>query len=148
MRREAGHVGTPQSAAQHSDQGFNPNDRGYELLVLCMHLVTAPAIPNEAEGGGEAVNVFYWNAKRFFASLSLLSDPGLEWLQSGLLLALFEFGQRSPDVAYRTLSETAAFAHVSGYNPGRYLPDAPLKPTGDREEDYRALWWGVFILDQ
>ncbi|KAJ6445039.1 2-nitropropane dioxygenase protein [Purpureocillium lavendulum] len=135
VRSEGGNLGA----------GSSLQDEAYELLVICMHLLTT----TEPTHGDDDVtaNPLYQSAKQRFAAVSHLSDPSLEWIQSGLLLSLFEFGHGKTKLAYRSLSETATLARLAGIRPGRYSDD--LTPgLIDNAESRRALWWGIFILDQ
>ncbi len=110
-----------------------------------MHLLTTTA---HTHGDDDIiVNPLYQNAKQRFASVSYLSDPTLEWIQAGLLISLFEFGNGKTKLAYRSLSETATLARLAGVNPGQYQKDLHSEFDVDAE-CRRALWWGIFILDQ
>jgi hypothetical protein len=123
----------------------NLQDEAYELLIICMHLLTA----TEPFHGNDdlVVDPLYQSAKQLFASVSHLSEPSLEWIQSGLLISLFEFGHGKGRLAYRSLSETATLARLAGIKPGRYPKDLDLE-ADENAESRRALWWGIFILDQ
>ncbi|PWI71570.1 C6 transcription factor [Purpureocillium lilacinum] len=124
---------------------LHPQDDAYELLIICMHLLTTTA---HTHGDDDIiVNPLYQNAKQRFASVSYLSDPTLEWIQAGLLISLFEFGNGKTKLAYRSLSETATLARLAGVNPGQYQKDLHSEFDVDAE-CRRALWWGIFILDQ
>ncbi|UNI16905.1 hypothetical protein JDV02_003293 [Purpureocillium takamizusanense] len=129
----------------HVEASSSPQGDAYELLIICMHLLTTTA---QARGDGDIIlDPLYQNAKQRFASVSYLSDPALEWIQAGLLMSLFEFGNGKTKLAYRSLSETATLALLAGISPGQYHKD--LRSEFDEDsESRRALWWGIFILDQ
>ncbi|GJN66303.1 hypothetical protein PLICBS_000320 [Purpureocillium lilacinum] len=134
-----------QSERGYHDTNSSPQDDAYELLIICMHLLTTTA---HTHGDDDIiVNPLYQNAKQRFASVSYLSDPTLEWIQAGLLISLFEFGNGKTKLAYRSLSETATLARLAGVNPGQYQKDLHSEFDVDAE-CRRALWWGIFILDQ
>ena len=122
------------------------NGQSYEALILCMKLVTVSAHSYEFKSG--AVDDSYQNAKRLVASALLLPDPSIEWLQAGLLLALFEFGQWDSKLAYHRLSEIVRLAQIAGIEPGKYSAESLAEVLTVDNEDRRALWWGMFILDQ
>ncbi|OAQ87537.1 2-nitropropane dioxygenase protein [Purpureocillium lilacinum] len=134
-----------QSERGYHDTNSSPQDDAYELLIICMHLLTTTA---HTHGDDDIiVNPLYQNAKQRFASVSYLSDPTLEWIQAGLLISLFEFGNGKTKLAYRSLGETATLARLAGVNPGQYQKDLHSEFDVDAE-CRRALWWGIFILDQ
>lgn len=115
------------------------------LLVLCMYLVTIT--DKDLPPKDSMFSSLYRAAKRAFASLSCLSRPTLELIQCGALITLFEFGHGRSRFAYRTLSETLAMARTAGIKSGTHSENNPVI-VARTEEDKRALWWGIFILDQ
>jgi hypothetical protein len=115
------------------------------LLVMCMYLVTLT--DSDMGSDGNMFSPMYRATKLAYATLSCLSMPTVELIQSGALIALFEFGHGRARAAYRTLSGTRAMAQTSGVKPGVYLHG--IQSVASRiEEEKQALWWGIFILDQ
>lgn len=120
-------------------------DRLYDLIVLCMYLLT------KSTDGLDADNAIfchvYDKAKRTFALISAFSSPCRELIQCGAMIALFEFGHGRVVTAYQTLSQTATMVHIIGISTNKHN-EGSSKSTIDEEEEDCALWWGVFILDQ
>ncbi|KAH8889164.1 hypothetical protein GQ53DRAFT_825484 [Thozetella sp. PMI_491] len=130
-----------------SDGWLSRGPRDFALLAICTYLV---GLTDDDKGSdGTMFSPFYRATKRAFATLSCLSLPSMELMQCGALIALFEFGHGRGQFAYRTLSETLAMALTFGIKPGIYARDND-HPVINRaeEEEGRALWWGMFILDQ
>lgn len=115
------------------------------LLVMCMYLVTLT--DSDMGSNGSIFSPIYRATKLAYSTLECLSRPTVELMQCGALIALFEFGHGRARVAYRTLSGTRAMAQTSGIKPGVYLHGSQ-SAASQLEEDKRALWWGIFILDQ
>ena len=119
--------------------------RLYDLLVLCMHLLTKTVDPFNTDN--DIFGRVYDRAKRTFAILSSFSSPCRELIQCGAMIALFEFGHGRVVTAYQTLSQTATLVHVIGITIGKCEAEI-IQSTNNEEEENVALWWGVFILDQ
>lgn len=149
----------------------------------------------------------YRTTKRLFGLLTSTSEPSVDLIQCGILLALLEHGNGNSRAGYRTLAQAVAMARIIGIAPGKYegpdhgssdgsldvvgspgggspppississlLSPSPIAdnantaailrtdyysshPTAppfqpqpqsvQEEEQNRALWWGLFILDQ
>lgn len=117
------------------------------VLIFCIYLLTQTA--SKCNPGESIFGPAYQATKRKYAMLSSLTNPTLELIQCGALLSLFEFGHGRAKFAYRTLSETIALARIIGVKPGSLLGTFDSSDHhDDGSEDVRAVWWGLFILDQ
>jgi hypothetical protein len=125
-----------------------PPDVEMALLFLCMHVATMWV--DSEHGGllGMMRHPLYRAAKQALGLLRSDSEPSVELVQCGVLLALYEYGHGGPKKAYMTLGEAAAMGSVLGAKPGKFDLDDFDKPLDPDEEQMRALYWGVFIVDK
>jgi hypothetical protein len=113
------------------------------LLVLCMRLVAIipppgmvmPAVPE------------YLAAKALYHQIETAEGFSLLVLQSGVLLALYEFGHAIYPAAYLSIGACARYGTSAGLD-GTGMHQ--MKPPFDmmEEEERKRVWWAVLILDQ
>lgn len=116
------------------------------LFLVCLYLITQ--IASSQRPNTQIFCPLYRSVKRIFALLKCLTEPTVELIQCGAFITLFEYGHGDTISAYRTLSETVALARVLGLKPGKYLEEEKMSAVSWEEEECRAIWWGLFILDQ
>ncbi|KAI1848182.1 hypothetical protein JX265_011772 [Neoarthrinium moseri] len=115
----------------------------FALLILTMYMTTRPRLMKSGER--TLFDDLYWLVKRALAS-SFSSEPKLELVQSGALLAFYEYGHGEPIDAYGTLSKSVTAASRLDVKPTRL--DEGADPSTMEEEERSGLWWALFILDQ
>ncbi|KAI1140272.1 hypothetical protein F5Y05DRAFT_411332 [Hypoxylon sp. FL0543] len=149
-----GHIEHPFSTPNSSFACPTTSDwssKGVALLIVAMYLTTRMRITDVGEH--PIFDETYRTAKRLLSSLLLACvgdpSPGIELVQCGVLLALYEYGHGDAVTAYRTLSQTVVTARIMDIQPGQ------LAECGDdtvmlsmEEEQSGCLWWAMFILEQ
>lgn len=124
--------------------------RDLALLIVAMYLTTRSRSSQESHKS--MFDEIYKFIKRVVALAQLeTSVPTMELVQTGALIALYEYGHGDCFAAYRTLGETVAGARVLGVRPGREGERTQASMKGEdalAEEQKSSLWWTLFILDQ
>ena len=127
-----------------------PRDPQLALLIVCMQLVT------QFSDLGETINMeispittlpAYIITKRMLAVFRVSSDPSLELVQCGILLALFEFGHGLAMQAYTTVADAASLASLLNIEPGKYI-EGDQRSVEPEEEERRSVYWSLFIVDR
>ncbi|KAI0108186.1 hypothetical protein F4814DRAFT_441736 [Daldinia grandis] len=145
---------------EHSHSHTNPNadlnlDRHAKtaaLLIVAMYLLTRMRVTDA--GPQPIFDETYRTVKRLLSSLLLACagdpNPGIEVVQCGALVALYEYGHGDAVTAYRTLSQAVVTARVLGIKPAQLAEGAEkdIAMMGVEEEQSGCLWWGMFILEQ
>ncbi len=83
------------------------------LFFTCICLLVEGMDSLNTETDSKATG--YQISRRMFALLAYRPDPGIEILQCGAMLALFEFGHGDLLTAYQTLTQTVTIARLSGF---------------------------------
>ncbi|KAL0942309.1 fungal specific transcription factor [Colletotrichum truncatum] len=125
----------------------NPNDVDTALIVLCIHLLT---IWNCDEFSSTAMfeHPLYQSAKRIWTLRKAFSRPSIELIQCGVLISLFELGHGDITRCYQTFGEAAAIGKVMNLKPGKYVKEEEDLPADHEDEQRRALWWVLVIMDK
>ncbi|KAK1967471.1 hypothetical protein LY78DRAFT_494380 [Colletotrichum sublineola] len=125
----------------------NPDDPDLVLLILCIHILT---IWNVDEFSSTAMlnHPLYQSAKRMWAMRKAFSKAKIEHVQCGVLIALFELGHGDITRCYQTFGETASIGKLLNLRPGKYVKEEEGMPADPEEEQNRALWWVLFIMDK
>ncbi|KFY37512.1 hypothetical protein V494_04722 [Pseudogymnoascus sp. VKM F-4513 (FW-928)] len=115
----------------------------FALLILCIHLVTKI---DRSSCDCQSMTQFYLTAKRFYSLVASSGRISKELIQSGILLALYEYGNAMADAAYVSVSGPARMALLLGYD--KTLSDEePSGIVSDTEaEEQRCIWW-VMSMD-
>ncbi|KAI1501947.1 hypothetical protein F5X99DRAFT_408565 [Biscogniauxia marginata] len=122
------------------------------LLIVAMYLVTRMRLTDSGEQ--LMFDETYRTVKRMLSILLMGCagdpEPGIEIIQCGALIALYEYGHGDAESAYRTLSQAAATARIMDIKPGQMNNDvsADNVAMSSSEEQGGCLWWGMFILEQ
>lgn len=116
------------------------------LLFLAQGLITSipPQNPRTA---------LYATTKHFYIEVEGSSNPSIQILQAGLLIALYELGQGIYPAAYLSIGSCARYACVLGIEGtlGKCASahiGSPMVLSMLEMEDRRRVWWGVVILDR
>lgn len=120
------------------------------LLLVCIY-INAVNFAHVVTGGidGRIRCPLYQSVKHKFRTLrQRSSQPSVELMQAGVLLAGYEYGHGDYVSAYSTLSDTADMASRCGISPGRYVEGQVSQHVATEEQESRAIWWGLFILEQ
>jgi hypothetical protein len=113
------------------------------LLVLCMRIVAIVPPP----GMVMSVVPEYLAAKALYHHIETAEGFSLQVLQSGVLIALYEFGHAIYPAAYLSIGTCARYG-ISGGLDGTGIQQ--MKPSFDMMdgEERKRVWWAVLILDQ
>lgn len=115
------------------------------LLLLCICLLVKDTSSRKVNN--QIFCPLYRTARRMLSTLMCLAEPSVTLMQCGAMMTLYEFGHGDSASAYRSLSETVAMARVAGCRTGKFVGEDVI--AGDvYDEDKRALWWGLYLLDQ
>lgn len=115
----------------------------FSLLVLCMALVTRPALKSKE---GNPPGNLYYTAKSFHSVLSSTGNTSLELLQAGLLIAFYEYCQALFEAARLSIWACAIMGSSIGIE--RTLKENLFDGTVEKAEVARCVWWGTFILER
>ncbi|KAK1989949.1 hypothetical protein LX36DRAFT_449755 [Colletotrichum falcatum] len=125
----------------------NPNDVDLALLILCIHILTIWNI-DEFSSTAMLEHPLYQYAKRIWVMKKAFSRAKIEHLQCGVLIALFELGHGDITRCYRTFGEAVTIGKVLDLKPGKYAKEEEDMPADPEEEQNRALWWVLVIMDK
>ncbi|OTA85773.1 hypothetical protein M434DRAFT_159220 [Hypoxylon sp. CO27-5] len=145
------HFSTPNSNFKYRQTTSDWCSKGVALLIVAMYLTTRMRITDTGEH--PIFDETYRTVKRLLSSLllSCVGDPrpGIELVQCGVLLALYEYGHGEAVTAYRTLSQTVVTARIMDIKPGQLAESGNNSTTLSAEEEQSGcLWWAMFILEQ
>jgi hypothetical protein len=114
----------------------------FSLLVLAIHLVSRiyGHIPRERD----SLQQLYHTTKGFYSILVSTGRSSIEFVQAGLLLAVYEHFQALHDAAYQTLGACARMGYTLGFDK-TLSQDSQPSHVADRQ---RQVWWGIIILER
>lgn len=121
------------------------------LLLICVYInaVNSTHVVSGGVDGRIGCPLYQSVIHKFKALRQHSSPPSIELLQAGVLLAGYEYSHGAYASAYSTLSETAGMAYKRGVGPGQHVEGQDTRvTTAIEEQESRALWWGLFILEQ
>ncbi|KUJ19234.1 uncharacterized protein LY89DRAFT_612827 [Mollisia scopiformis] len=119
-----------------------PRRNDVALLVLCMRL--AGMLP---AGVSMSKTPEYLAAKRFHAELEASGGFSPQILQSGVLIALYEYGHGIYPAAYLTIGACARYGISSGMD-GTGASQMPPPSDWIEAEERKRIWWAVLIMDR
>ncbi|KAH9204335.1 hypothetical protein DL95DRAFT_398601 [Leptodontidium sp. 2 PMI_412] len=136
-----------------------PRRTDVALLILCMKLVTQS--PTSTSGQdmedvdvdevGEMKDwlppVEYLAAKRLHAELAEGGGFSTQVLQSGVLIALYEYGHAIYPAAYLSIGACARYGISAGFD-GSGVEQMKKLYNWVEEEERKRVWWAVLILDR
>ncbi|TIC91540.1 hypothetical protein CH35J_010624 [Colletotrichum higginsianum] len=130
-----------------ADLDTNPNDSDLAMLILCIHLLT---IWNCDEFSSTAMldHPLYQTAKRIWTLRKAFSKAKIEHVQCGVLISLYEMGHGDITRCYQTFGEAASLGKVLNLKPGKYVKEEEDMPADPEDEQNRALWWVLVIMDK
>lgn len=111
------------------------------LLVLCMRLTTLTQKDVSPASAPE-----YVAAKRFYATVEGVGTCSTQVLQSGILIAFYEFGHAIYPAAHLSVGVCARYGVSYGMNIDGYSADGALNWI--EAEEKKRVWWAVLILDR
>ena len=111
------------------------------LLVLCMRLTTLPRSKDPM-----VITPEYMAAKRFYAAVEGAGTCSTQVLQSGILIAFYEFGHAIYPAAYLSVGTCARYGVSFGMNVDAYSESGGLNWI--EVEEKKRTWWAVLILDR
>lgn len=123
--------------------GAADSDTCDTLLILCMRL-------NTMEGSPASENsIVYTVAKSLCAVTEANGVVTLRFLQSLVLLCLFEISHAIYPAAYLTVGRAARLGILMGFHkPLRVVRLFKLPRSFTVQEEQRRTWWTIFILDR
>jgi hypothetical protein len=111
------------------------------LLVLCMRLTTLVPSKDPMVSTPE-----YFAAKRFYSAVEVAGMCSTQVLQSGILIAFYEFGHAIYPAAYLSVGTCARYGVSYGMNLDEYSANGALNWI--EVEEKKRVWWAVLILDR
>lgn len=122
----------------------NPSPE-FAVLILCIHLITKG---DPISYNSQIREQMYWTTKGFYALVIASGRASKELVQSGTLLALYEYSIAMHDAAYLSISAPARMALLLGYDK-TLGQDKPAGTTSSIEaEEQRRIWWCIIILER
>jgi hypothetical protein len=89
----------------------------------------------------------YLAAKRWHATLEGTGPFSPQVLQSGALIALYEYGHAIYPAAYLTIGACARYGISSGMD-GTGLSQMPPPSDCIESEERKRIWWAILIMDR
>lgn len=117
----------------------------FAILILCIHLITKI---DRQSCDCQAMMHFYLTAKRFYSLVTSSGRISKELVQSGVLLALYEYGNAMADTAYVSVSGPARMALLLGYDKTVYEDGNDGVASGVEAEEQRCIWWCIITLER
>ncbi|KAJ4394104.1 hypothetical protein N0V93_003321 [Gnomoniopsis smithogilvyi] len=116
------------------------------LLLLAIKLVTTPPPPPPQSADKLPL---YWTTKHFLHRLEVAGTTSILYLQSQILVALYEYAHAIYPSAYLSVGACVRYASLLGL-PSYAEASAILGPctTWTETEERRRTWWATHILDR
>jgi hypothetical protein len=111
------------------------------LLVLCMRLTTVPRSKDPMVSTPE-----YSAAKNFYAAVEGAGACSTQVLQSGILIAFYEFGHAIYPAAHFSVGTCARYGVSFGMDIDEYSEHGGVNWI--EVEEKKRTWWAVIILDR
>jgi Fungal specific transcription factor domain len=125
-------------------------DPNHLLLLMCMHLIVQR--PDSQPEQGIMDNEQYHATKQFYFNLFMNIDctPSTKLLQSGVLLATYEYGHGMVGAACHTLSSCISASMALSLHQYRkpYSLDTDLATAWCQQDELRRVWWAIVISDR
>jgi hypothetical protein len=115
------------------------------LLLLCMKLIISLPDPTNMEGTRTEL---YSSAKSLHQSIQIAGRYSTRFLQSGLLITLYELGHAIYPEAQASVALNARLGVELGIHDLRTQKMNPSPATWAEEEERARTWWGIMILDR
>ncbi|KAH8698402.1 hypothetical protein BGW36DRAFT_145370 [Talaromyces proteolyticus] len=130
---------------------IHPCDSKELLLLMSMHLIVQR--PDSQPVRGMMDNEQYRAIKQLYSNLFLEAEgsPSTEILQSGVLLATYEYGHGMVDTACHTLSLCISAGMASGLHRSRVPSVSDLEnmeSTWSSTNELIRTWWAIVISDR
>ncbi|KAL2837353.1 hypothetical protein BJY01DRAFT_221080 [Aspergillus pseudoustus] len=117
----------------------------FAILLLSMCLLTSrPSLDTDT-------TALYLSSRSLFLQAQTLCQPSLRLVQAGVLFAVFEYAQRSPEQALITVGGCVRMAHTAGLQGPSYLPvPKPAQGGGEVENsnEHTNTWWAIMIYER
>ncbi|CAG7561809.1 unnamed protein product [Fusarium equiseti] len=128
-----------------SDQDLQ--DPATALLVVCMHLFAHQddSVKSMSEEGVSMP--IYRAAKQILSILRTLNTPSIELIQCSILLAFYGYSHGDLGRAYISIGDANTMALILHVGPGKYLETEWDAYVPYEEEEYRCVYWSLFVLD-
>ncbi|KAI1329773.1 hypothetical protein F5Y16DRAFT_81431 [Xylariaceae sp. FL0255] len=125
----------------------NSKNSRLALLLSCMKLLVEPLPSSSPPPPTESCN--YRTTKELLYRTERETFPSLLFLQSLILVCVYEIGHAIYPAAYLSIGHAARVAIMYGLHDRKRAPQLFGDTTtwAEREEERRA-WWTVFILDR
>lgn len=117
----------------------------FALLILCIHLITKI---DRSTCDCQAMTQHYLTSKRFYCLVASSGRISKELIQSGIILALYEYGNAMADTAYVSVSGPARMALLLGYDKTLSEEGATGVSSEVEAEEQRCIWWCIVVLER
>lgn len=117
----------------------------FAILILCIHLITKI---DRTNCDCQTMKHYYLTTKRFYALVTSSGRISKELVQSGIILALYEYGNALPDTAYVSVAGPARMALLLGYDKTVYEEGHDAVCSDAEAEEQRCIWWCIITLER
>jgi hypothetical protein len=127
--------------------GLCESDTNDFLLLMSMYLVVQR--PDEKHRPETMDDSLYHAMKHFYFNTfaDIASSPSTTLLQSGVLLATYEYGHGMINAACHTLSTCVSASMVLGLHRLR-APNFDVKTEWNNQNENTLVWWAIVISDR
>lgn len=117
----------------------------FALLILCVHLITKI---DRLSCDCQAMMHHYLTARRFYSLVASSGRISKELIQSGVLIALYEYGNAMADTAYVSVSGPGRMALILGYDKTLSEEGCDEVVSETEAEEQRCIWWCIIVLER
>lgn len=115
------------------------------LLLLSMFLVLQQ--PSSQMDSSRMRTVLYTKTKQLFTSITSTVGLNMKILQSGLLIAIYEYGHGLSQSAYLSIGMCLRMGHALGWPDKFVMKHGSYENTTALEEELR-VWWAIVMFER
>ncbi|KAJ6136269.1 hypothetical protein N7512_001429 [Penicillium capsulatum] len=133
-------------SSMHGD-GYPPAD--YSLLLLALCLVTLNP-SDDITTQAMSPQTLYLEVRMLFTQVQAMINTSTRLVQTGLLLAAYEYASGNPHAAYISIGTCARIASVLGIDKSgwKYERSESDLTSALHSFECQNIWWGMIVLER
>lgn len=120
---------------------FPPPGFSILLLTICLLTYHPKSLPQTTPPVGR--ESLYLSVKLLFAQVQTLAPLSVDFIQAGILLALYEYANGRPDDAFLSITACARMGYASCLHRERLTAF-----SASDDEEAANTWWGIVICER